>query len=180
MQKQKKDSRKPSYFAFFLCAALAVSGVGCSSAPRGDQLEPISQVYPAPLIDVWKATLKALKNYELSEKNREGGIIRSAWIDNTKAVNFSDAFERGDTVHSSRFKLAVNVFPGAYQGKEATQVTIRKKQQVEKELMQGWRDAQLEDHVIEQTILYRIERILINEKRLEKSQSKTQEPELPL
>lgn len=111
--------------------------------------------------------VKAMKDYEIQERNQEGGFIKTSWMDNTKELNFANAFDAGNTVQAARYRLRIEVFEGSYRGKRSTKVSIRKKQQIERELMQGWRGVR-SDLVKEKTILYRIGRILVNEARLER------------
>ncbi len=140
------------------------------------ELETPTQIFHATYIQTWKAVVQVMKKYSLQLKSRDNGVIRTNWIDNTKEINFSDYFGKYNTVKGAKFKLIVNVIKGYRSGRESTKVTISKKQMIERGFLQGWKLIYT-DGILEKTLLYRIERILAIEKKLQKIEDDVQKTE---
>ena len=155
---------------FILLIFLHISG--CSSY---DHFKNVSRDYELPS-QVFKAnyemTWSAIKNiidtynYSLEISNRASGLWKTRWVDNTLEMNFSNSRNRGSGYKAAKFKLIINVVKGYRTEREATKVFISKRQLVQKDLLQGW-NVIPSDQILEKTLLYRLKRILLIEKKLE-------------
>jgi hypothetical protein len=155
-----KNIRLATFSLFFFLS-------GCSSYENfkhiSEDLDIPSQVYRADFNKVWQETVQICNAYEADTKNIESGVIKTRWKDNTQEMNFAD----NDAVKASQFKLIINVAKGFRGAKEVTKVTVFKRQRVEQDFLQGWKILK-SDGILEKTILYRIERALIIQEKLQK------------
>lgn len=107
----------------------------------------------------WQATLEALRRYEKVVQNRSGGILQTAWLDNTAEKNFIDSFGGDVTYVKARYRFNVSIAPGTYRGRPSVKVSILKDQMIQRELLEGWKQVR-SDSIEENTFLYRIGRII--------------------
>ena len=152
---------------------------GCASYERFKQitedLELPSRVFEADYNETWIAVRDVFKRFEISSTNPESGKIKTRWMDNTLQVNFTDSFGSSDAVKAAQVKYWVNVAEGYSYGKKVTKVTIFKRQQIENDFLQGWKEVPT-DGIEEKTLLYRISRVIeINQKLRAISDAKEQE-----
>ena len=126
-----------------------------------EQFEIPSKTYNTNFHQTWQAVLDVMKKYDLEISNQESGAIRTRWIDNTRELNFTNSFAVRDNVKSARMKIIVNVIKGFRGTQEVTKVTIFKRQLIERDFLQGQRIVPT-DRILEETILYRLEKILAN------------------
>lgn len=126
-----------------------------------------SQVYKADFTQTWQAVIQVMKKYDIAYQNQESGQIKTRWMDNTLQVNFADSFAGRDAVKAAEIKLVVNVAQGFSFGRKVTKVTIFKRQRVENDFLQGWKEEPT-DGIQEKTLLYRIGRIIQNDNELRK------------
>lgn len=147
---------------------------GLTSCASYQQFKYITEEYEIPkkvfvssFTQTWQAVLQVMKTYDLAVQNQEAGVIKTRWIDNTLALNFADAFGSSEMVKAARFKLIVNVVKGFKGGREVAKVSVFKRQLVEKDFLQGWKVLPT-DSIQEKTILYRIERELVIDRKLKK------------
>ncbi len=157
----------PKLFSIKLLLLLATSG--CASYEKfrqvTEELEIPSKVFAADYNQTWNAVIQVMKKYDIAQQNQEAGYIKTRWMDNTLEVNFTDSFGSSDAVKAARFKLAVNVVKGYRASQEVTKVTVYKRQLVEQDFLQGWKEVST-DGIAEQTLLYRIGRLVENDNRL--------------
>lgn len=142
-----------------------------------EELEIPTKVFRADYAQTWQAVLSVLKTYDLELQNQEAGIIKTRWVDNTLELNFADSFGSSDAVKSARFKVIVNVIKGFRGSREVTKVTVFKRQMVNNDFLTGWKVVP-SDQILEETILYRIERTVFIDnklKQIEEQKSKEQE-----
>lgn len=132
-----------------------------------------TQVYREDFPETWAAVIASIKKYDLEEQNQETGVIKTRWIDNTLELNFSDSFNPSDQIRTARFKLFINVEKPT-SSSNRTKVTILKRQIVEKDLLNGWKEIK-NDHTLEYTLLYRIRRVIAIDNQLEKLQRAKEE-----
>lgn len=155
--------------------AILFTIVSCSSYENfksvSEDVEIPSQVYKADYNKVWQEVIKITSGYERETYNQEAGIIKTRWKDNTLELNFADAFGSNDAVKSAQFKLIINVVKGYRGNKEVTKVSIFKRQRVEQDFLQGWKVLR-SDGILEKTILYRLERALAIENKLQEIEEK--------
>lgn len=136
-----------------------------------EDLEIPSQVYRADYNKVWQEVMKITNKYPREVYNQDAGIIKTRWIDNTLELNFADSFGSNDAVKSAEFKLIINVVKGYRGNKEVSKVTVFKRQRVEQDFLQGWKVIKT-DGILEKSILYRLERALAIEARLQEIEDK--------
>ena len=127
-----------------------------------------SKVFRANYEMTWSAIKSIIDtyNYSLEVSNRASGLWKTRWIDNTLEMNFSNSLNRGSGYKAAKFKLIINVVKGYRTEREVTKVFISKRQLVQKDLLQGWKVI-ASDQILEKTLLYRLKRILLIEKKLE-------------
>lgn len=167
---------KPKIFIF-----VTLMVTSCASYEQfqhmAEEFEIPSKVYKTTFDQTWQAILQIMGKYDLEMKNQEAGVIKTRWIDNTLAINFSDSFGSSDAVKAAKFKLIINLVKGFRGSREVSKVTIYKRQMVEQDFLQGWKVLR-SDSILEQALLYRIERILWIDNKLKKiEEQKSQEQE---
>lgn len=154
---------------------MALGLAACSSYENfkniSEDLEIPSQVYKADYNKVWQEVIKLTSQYEREVYNQEAGIIKTRWKDNTLELNFSDSFGTNDAVKAAQFKLIINVVKGYRGTKEVTKVSVFKRQRVEQDFLQGWKIIR-SDGILEKSFLYRIERALAIENKLQEIEDK--------
>ena len=142
-----------------------------------EDLEIPTQVYRADYNKVWQEVMKITNKYPREVYNQDAGVIKTRWIDNTLELNFADSFGSNDSVKSAEFKLIINVVKGYRGTKEVSKVTVFKRQRVEQDFLQGWKVIKT-DGILEKSILYRLERALTIEAKLQEIEDrKTKEAE---
>ncbi|MDO9181998.1 MAG: hypothetical protein Q7U04_06300 [Bacteriovorax sp.] len=148
---------------------------GCSSYENfkqvSEDLEIPSQVYRADYNKVWAEVKKVTNKYGRELENQEAGVIKTRWEDNTLELNFADSFGSNDSVKSAQFKLIINVVKGYRGNKEVCKVTVFRRQRVEQDFLQGWKVIR-SDGILEKAILYRLERALAIESKLQEIEDK--------
>lgn len=164
-----------------LLCAMSVSLISCSSYEKfrliTEELEIPSQVYDADYNQTWQAVIQIMKRYDIAYQNQESGKIKTRWMDNTLQVNFTDSFGSSDAVKAAEFKLLVNVAEGYSYGRKVSKVTIYKRQRVEHDFLQGWKEKQ-SDSIQEKTLLYRLGRLIANDNKLKEIDKAREKEEL--
>lgn len=162
---------KVSFCALWVMALIT----GCSSYENfkqvSEDLEIPSQVYRADYNKVWQEVMKITNKYDREVYNQEAGVIKTRWMDNTLELNFADSFGSNDAVKSAQFKLIINVVKGYRGNKEVCKVTVFRRQRVEQDFLQGWKVIRT-DGILEKSILYRLERALAIESKLQEIEDK--------
>ncbi len=126
-----------------------------------------SKIFLIDYNTAWQSALDALRSYEKTKQNRAGGIIQTAWTDNTAAKNYTDAFGSQETFLKARFRMTMAVAPGIYKGKPSVKVAVEKEQQIMRDALEGWQDVH-SDSIDENTILYRMSRLIQMKMKLQK------------
>lgn len=154
---------------FYLLIILLPLLTGCASYEKfrqvTEELEIPTKIYRADYNQTWQAVIQVMRKYDIAQQNQEAGFIKTRWMDNTLEVNFSDSFGSADAVKAAKFKLVVNVVRGFRASREVTKVTIYKRQLMEQDFLQGWKEVST-DGIIEKTLLYRIERLIATDNKL--------------
>lgn len=154
---------------YYLLAILITTLGSCTSYEQfryiTEEFEIPTRVYRATYAQAWQAVIEIMKKYDLPTSDQQSGIIKTAWIDNTLELNFADSFDKSDMVKAAKFKIIVNVIKGYRGGGEVSKVTIFKRQLVEPDFLQGWKEIP-SDGIMEQTLLYRLEMVLKRDKKL--------------
>lgn len=142
-----------------------------------EELEIPSEIYGADYNQTWQAVIQVMKRFDISYQNQESGKIKTRWMDNTLQVNFTDSFGSSDAVKAAEFRLMVNVAEGYSYGRKVTKVTVFKRQRVEHDFLQGWKEKQT-DGIQEKTLLYRIGRLIENDNKLKEIDKAREREEL--
>lgn len=130
-----------------------------------EEFEIPSRIYKADFNQTWQAVIQVMRKFDIAQQNQEAGFIKTRWMDNTLEVNFADSFGSSDSVKAAKYKLIVNVVKGFRASREVTKVTIYKRQLMEQDFLQGWKEVPT-DGIIEKTLLYRIERLIAMDNKL--------------
>lgn len=142
---------------------------GCASYEKfrqvTEELEIPTKVYKADYNQTWQAVIQVMRKFDIAQQNQEAGFIKTRWMDNTLEVNFTDSFGSSDAVKAAKFKLVVNVVKGFRSSREVTKVTIYKRQLIEQDFLQGWKE-ETTDGITEKTLLYRMERLIATDNKL--------------
>ncbi|MBD65046.1 MAG: hypothetical protein CME62_07555 [Halobacteriovoraceae bacterium] len=122
-----------------------------------EELEIPAQIYQADFNQTWAAVIQEMAKgrYDIAFANQETGKVKTRWMDNTLQVNFTDSFGGSDKVKAAEYQILVNVAEGFSYGRKVTKVTVYKRQRVERDFLQGWKEIPT-DGITEKTILYRI------------------------
>ena len=153
----------------------------CSSYKQfqylSEDFEIPTKVFKADFNQAWQSVLQVMHKYDLSYQSQEVGIIKTRWIDNTLELNFADSFGSRDAVKAAKFKIVINIVKGFRGQQEVAKITVFRRQMVESDFLQGWKVIP-SDGIMEQTVLYRIGRVLaidIKLKEIEKIKAKEAE-----
>ncbi len=146
---------------------------GCMSAYKASVGSDNSQVYRRIFLTdfntAWQSVLDSLKASPLDVSNREGGFVQTKWTDNTAEKNFSESFGGTDAYLKAQYRFRVTVASGFYYrtNKPSVKVTVQKEQLVQRDVLEGWRPIET-DSIDENTLLYRIGRIIAIRMKLAK------------
>jgi hypothetical protein len=162
---------KVSFLAIMAALFLTSCGSYENFKSVSEDLEIPSQVYRADFNKVWQEVLKITNKYDREVYNQEAGVVKTRWMDNTLELNFADSFGSNDAVKSAQFKIIINVVKGYRGNKEVCKVIVFKRQRVEQDFLQGWKIIR-SDGILEKAILYRLERALAIEAKLQEIEDK--------
>jgi hypothetical protein len=158
---------------FFLGASL-----GCASAYKksvgGDTEQVFSRVYMTDYNTAWQAALEALKSSPLEISNREAGFIRSKWTDNTSDRRLFESFGPGRSFLKAQFRFRVSVGKGFFENKPSVKISVQREQLVQNDVLEGWRPV-VSDSIEENTLLYRIGRIILIRSKIAKMEDERKE-----
>ena len=158
-----------------LLLSMILTLTSCSSYQEfqniANEYEMPSQVFMADFTQTWQSVLQVMQKYDLALQDQASGVIKTRWIDNTSQLNFEDSFGGKNSVKAAKFKLVINVVKGFRGRREVTQVTLFKRQMVEKDFLQGWKVIRT-DGILEKTILYRVERNILIDNKLKRIEGK--------
>lgn len=154
---------------FYLLFILVPLLNGCANYEKfrqvTEELEIPTKIYRADYNQTWQAVIQVMRKFDIAQQNQEAGFIKTRWMDNTLEVNFTDSFGSSDAVKAAKYKLIVNVVRGFRASREVTKVTIYKRQLMEQDFLQGWKEVST-DGIIEKTLLYRVERLIATDNKL--------------
>lgn len=157
----KKSNLILTFLVFLLCSCTSYKNFQYIT----EEYEIPSKVFKATYDEAWQAVIQVMHKFDLALENPEAGVLKSRWIDNTRELNFAESFGKKDAVKSSKFMLLINVAKGFRGIREVTKITVHKRQLVEHDFLQGWKEVPT-DGIQEQTILYRIARVIEIDKKL--------------
>lgn len=154
------------FFAF-----LALSSTACMKAYikslGGDTDQVFERIFFTDFNTAWQSTLDALKAVPLEISNREGGAILTKWVENTSEKNFTDSFGGADSYIKSEYRFQVSVAKGFFNGRPSVKITVQKEQLIQRDVLEGWRPTE-SDSIEENTLLYRIGRLILVKMKLAK------------
>ncbi|MCM2279608.1 MAG: hypothetical protein NDJ89_16155 [Oligoflexia bacterium] len=166
-------------------ALVTLSASGCSTTYRRslgqDTHQVFSRIFLTDYNTAWSSVKEALKSNVPDVTNPEGGFIQTRWTDNTEQKNFAESFGGANAFLATKYRLKVTVSKSSfYNGHPAVKVTIQKDQLVQRDVLEGWRPIET-DSIEENTLLYRIGRIItirmrlarLEEERIQKSLEET-------
>ncbi len=154
-------------------SATVVAGVtsGCMTAYKrsvgANTQSSFQRVYRTDFNVAWQATLDALKSMRLDVTNREAGFVQTRWMDNTKEKNFSDGDGVSAPYMKAQFRFKISVSSGVYRGKDAIKVAVQREQFAQRDALDDNRALE-SDSIEENTLLYRIGRLINLRTRLAK------------
>ncbi len=155
----------------FVSASLLFSGCFLFHEPGNEGVKTYSRIFITDYNTAWIASIDSLKNFERAVQNRQSGVIQTAWTDSTGNQMFSDTFGESETFLKSKFRLSLTVAPGKHKGKNIVKVSVQKEMQIQRDVLESWKSVE-SNAVSENTILYRIERIIANKMKLKKIEDK--------
>jgi len=165
---QNIDNIKHMKF-YLIFPIIALFLTGCANYEKFRQIteetEMPSKIFKADYNQTWQAVIQVMRKYDIAQQNQEAGFIKTRWMDNTLEVNFADSFGSSDAVKAAKYKLIVNVVRGFRASREVAKVTIYKRQLVEQDFLQGWKEITT-DGILEKTLLYRVERLIATDNKL--------------
>ena len=158
---------------------LLLSLQGCVSAYKetvgGETEQVFSRVYLSDFNTSWQSVLEAMKHNRLDISNREAGYVQTKWTDNTEEKNLADSVGDAPIYLKAQYRFRVSVAKGFYNGKPSVKVSVQREQLVERDVLEGWRPIET-DAIEENTLLYRIGRIIFIKMKLAKlEEEKTQQ-----
>jgi hypothetical protein len=168
-----RTPRKSRVFLLFaaLSAGVAAGGTGCMTAYKksvGAHTQTVySRIYATDMNTAWQAALDSLKSTRLDVTNREAGQIQTRWMDNTADKNFTDGDGTTAPYMKAQYRFRVQLSKGVYQGVNAIKITVRKEQVAQRDALEDNRPLE-SDAIEENTLLYRIGRIISLRTRLAK------------
>ena len=149
----------------------------CSSYEKfkrqGDDFQIPTEILNTSKEKVWASVVAVLRKFEIEQQNQDAGVIKTKWMDNTLDLNFTDSFGSNDKIKSAKFKLIVSVENIGTKKNKASKITIYKRQLVENDTFQGWREVE-NDYILEKTLLYRIKRVIGIDAQIEGLQKKVE------
>lgn len=142
-----------------------------------EDFEIPSETFQADFNQTWAAVVNVMKKYDIELQNQDTGTIKTRWIDNTLEVNFADAFGSSERVKTAKFKLLVNVDKTYKANVPVTKVNVYKRQLVEQDFLQGWKEVR-QEHIQEEVILYRIRRYIALDNHLKRIQKQKEQEQI--
>mgnify|MGYP001549746577 CR=1 FL=1 len=135
------------------------------------------RVYRTDFETAWQSVLDAMKSIRLDVTNREAGFLQSRWMDNTREKNFSDGDGTTSPYMRAQYRFKVNVAKGIYSGISAVKITVEREQFVQRDALDDFHPLE-SDSIEENTLLYRIGRIISIKTRLAKLEEERTKAEI--
>jgi|GEM_PF-424188 len=125
------------------------------------------RVYTTDFNTAWQAVLDSMKSIRLDVTNREGGFLQTRWMDNTKEKNFSDGDGTTFPYMRAQYRFKVTISKGVYNGRSGIKVVVQREQFAQRDALDELYPLE-SDSIEENTLLYRIGRIIAVKTRLAK------------
>lgn len=163
-------------------AALVCVAMGCSSAyldqVGGDQDRSYSKTFITTYDVAWDAMQDALKSENFEVTNKDSGVIQTRWADNTAAINLSESFRGAQAFVKSEYRFKIYLSKTFFDGVPAVKVSVHKDQLVQQDILDQTRTME-STGVDENTILYRVGRLILVKQKLEDYDKEQKEFEKP-
>ena len=171
-----------SAFLIPFSLVIALFTASCTTAYKQsiglNEQRVFTRIYKTDFNLAWQASLDALKDNALDVSNREGGYIQTKWTDNTADKAFNDSYGYADSFMKAQYRFRVTVSKdAAYNGLPATKVSVRKEQLIQHDVLEGWQAVDT-DTVEENTLLYRIGRLIFIKMKLAKIEEEKTKQEI--
>ncbi len=151
-----------------------IAGLGaCATAYErslgGNPAREYNRIFFTDIRLAKSAVNEALRSFRKDEStNEEGGFYVTEYQDNTALRNSIDSLAGGSAYLKARFRLRITLSEGTFNGLNSVRVSVRKEQLVERDVLEGERPIET-DGVEEQTLLYRIGRLIAMQKKIEQT-----------
>jgi len=146
-----------------LLLVLAFSGAGCMSAyiksVGGDAEQAFSRIFFAEYPMVWEAAVDALKASPMEVVNRESGTLQTKWIDNTAEKNMIDSTGSVSPYSKAQYRFRIGLAKGSLEGRNSVRLIVQKEQQVQRDVLEGWRNQET-DGIQERSLIYRVGKLI--------------------
>jgi hypothetical protein len=164
-------SRAKKRFSLFILLGLwMIATPSCMTAYKksvgGDQDQVFARIFIADYPVAWEAAVDALKLSPMDVVNRENGTLQTKWIDNTAERNLLDSAGSVSPYLKAQYRFRVILAKGFYEGNPSVRVTVQKEQQVQRDVLEGWK-GQESDGIQENSLLYRIGKLIEFRNRLQ-------------
>jgi len=160
---------RTAIFGFLL--ATAFGGSGCMTAYKksvgANTQTNFHRVYNTDFNTAWQSVLDSMKSIRLDVTNREAGFLQSRWMDNTKEKNFTDGDGSTAIYMRAQYRFKVTVAKGVYNRVPAVKVTVQREQFAQRDALDDFHPLE-SDSIEENTLLYRIGRIIAIKTRITK------------
>jgi hypothetical protein len=135
----------------------------------GNPAREYSRIFFTDLRLAKAAVNESLRSFVKDEStNEEGGFYVTQLKDNTALRNSIDSLAGGDAYLKAQFRLRITLSEGKFNGLNSVKVSVRKEQVVLRDVLEGTRPIET-DGVDEQTMLYRIGRLIAMQRKIEES-----------
>ncbi|NDD92146.1 hypothetical protein EBZ37_08685 [bacterium] len=156
--------------------------VGCHTAYRrsvgANQDQVFSRIFRTDSNTAWIASVEALKSFRLDISNQKLGFIQTRWTDNTLDKNSTESLDGAGPYLKAQYRFRVNLSPVYVEGRgQGIKVSVLREQWVQRDVLEGWRPAET-DTVEENTLLYRIGRIVAIRTEIDRLERAQTEKEL--
>ncbi len=161
---------------------LSFSLIGCSTAYRrsvgATQEIAFSRVFLTDSVISWIAVTEALKSFRMDVVNQSGGFLQTRWTDNTVEKNAAEPLGGTGPYLKAQYRFKVNLAPVYVRGRgQGLKISVLKEQWVQRDILEGWRPVET-DSIEENTLLYRIGRLIAIRTELDRLERDRTEREL--
>ena len=140
--------------------------------------QSVSKIFLTDATTTWIAVTESLKSFRLDVSNQKGGFAQTRWTDNTTDKNAADPLGGTGPFLKAQYRFRVNLAPGFVQGRgQGVKVSVLREQWVQRDVLEGWRPME-SDLIEENTLLYRIGRIIAVRTEIERLEREKTEREL--
>ena len=164
---------------------LMVLSSGCMSAyvksVGGDTERVYAKIFLTEYPIAWDAAVDALKASPMEVVNRENGTLQTKWIDNTSERNLIESAGSVNTYNKAQYRFRVTLAKGSVEGNTSVRITVQKEQQIQRDVLDGWRNQET-DGIQENSLIYRLGKLIefkLKNEKIESQKIKSQLDDLP-